>query len=510
MKNVVIVGGGTSGWMAAAALARIVPPTVSITLVESDDIGVIGVGEATIPTLMEFNDFLGLKENDVLRECRGTLKLGIEFVDWLRKGDSYFHPFGFYGRDTPEFAFHQLWLRLRHLSATGEAPADAAGDIGDYNLCTVAARLGRFSPPQGSDDAILSTTRHAYHIDSTLYARMLRRYAEAKGVRRTEGMVVGTQRNPTTGNIQSVTLRNGTILAADLFIDCSGFRSLLLGDTLGSEFVDWSHYLPCDRALAVPTAPNGAPPPFTRAMADRGGWRWRIPLQHRTGNGYVYSSAFIDQDEAERKLIEGADGEPLADCRPLRFRTGHRRRFWQKNCVAIGLSGGFIEPLESTSIHLAQMGVQRLVNLWPGRGFNEAETAYYNRLMTADYERIRDFIVLHYSATERDDSEFWRHVGSMAIPDTLAAKLDMFRFSGRIIPSPDDLFTAHSWLAVMLGQGVVPQSYDALLDRVPANALIHNMRLLKDGVAKTAAALPGHQDYIDRNCRAPAEPEQLV
>ncbi|WP_308365709.1 MULTISPECIES: tryptophan 7-halogenase [unclassified Microbulbifer] len=502
VENVVIVGGGTSGWMCAAAIARMAPPHLAVTLVESEDIGVIGVGEATIPTLIEFNDFLGLNENDILRQCRGTFKLGIEFVDWLKAGESYFHPFGFYGRDTPEFPFHQLWLRLRDLSAKGAAPPDAAGDISHYNVCAAAAHLGHFSPPKGGADAILSTMRHAYHLDSMCYGQILRRYAEQKGVRRIEGMVVSVEQDPEHGLIRSVTLRDGQVLAGDLFIDCSGFKSLLIEGAMASDFIDWSHYLPCDRALALPTARSGPPDPFTRATADRAGWRWRIPLQQRTGNGTVYSSAFIDQDEVHRRLVEGTDGAPQADPLPLRFRTGHRRAFWEKNCIAIGLAGGFIEPLESTSIHLAQMGVQRLINLWPGRGFNAAEIAHYNRSMTADYERIRDFIVLHYNATQRDDTEFWRYVGNMTIPDTLAWKLDIFQASGRIIPSPDDLFTAHSWLAVMLGQGIEPQSYDALVDRVPASALIHNMRLLKDAVAKTATALPSHQDYIDRHCAA--------
>jgi tryptophan halogenase len=502
VEKVVIVGGGTSGWMCAAALARMAPSNLSITLVESADIGVIGVGEATIPTLIQFNEFLGLDESDVLRQCQGTFKLGIEFVDWLRTGENYFHPFGSFGRDTPEFAFHQLWLRLRDLSAKGVTPPDAPGEISDYNLCIMAARLGRFSPPMGGADAILSTMRHAYHFDSMLYGQLLRRYAEQRGVRRIEGMVVSVEQDPEHGQIRSVTLRDGHVLSGDLFIDCSGFKSLLIGSTIGSDFIDWSHYLPCDRALALPTARSGPPPPFTRATADRAGWRWQIPLQHRTGNGYVYSSAFIDQDEAHRRLVEGADGVPLADVLPLRFRTGHRRSFWEKNCIAIGLAGGFIEPLESTSIHLAQVGIQRLINLWPGRGFNAAETAHYNRSMTADYELVRDLIVLHYSATQRDDTEFWRYVGNMTIPDTLASKLSMFRFSGRIIPNPEDLFTEHSWLAVMLGQGIEPQNYDALVDRVPASALIHNMRLLKDAVAKTANTLPSHQDYIDRHCSA--------
>ncbi len=502
VKKVVIVGGGTSGWMCAAAIARLAPPDLSLTLVESEDIGVIGVGEATIPPLIEFNEFLGFNEHDVLRECQGTFKLGIDLVDWLRVGHCYLHPFGFYGRDTPEFAFHQLWLRLRDLSARGEVPPHAAGDINDYNLCAVAARLGRFAMPQGGADTILATMRHAYHFDSMRYGQMLRRYAEQKGTRRVEGMVVSVEQDNDSGEIRSVTLSDGQVIVGDLFIDCSGFKALLIEGTMSTDFIDWSHYLPCDRAVAIPTARSAAPDPFTRATADRAGWRWRIPLQGRTGNGHVYASAFMEQDEAERRLLDGAEGETLAEPLPLRFRTGHRRQFWKKNCVAIGLAGGFIEPLESTSIHMAQMGIQRLVNLWPGRGVNAAEVAHYNRVMSADYERTRDFIVLHYNATERDDSEFWCYVGNMPIPDTLAEKLEIFRGSGRIIPAPDDLFTPHSWLAVMLGQGINPRRYDALVDRVPREALVHNMRLLKESVSKTAAALPDHQAYIDRHCRA--------
>ncbi|WP_288131384.1 tryptophan halogenase family protein [Microbulbifer sp.] len=500
VRNVVIVGGGTSGWMCAAAIARMAPPGLTVTLVESEEIGTIGVGEATIPTLIEFNRFLGLNENDVLRYCGGTFKLGIEFVDWLGAGERYFHPFGLFGRDTPEFAFHQLWLRLKAMSENGAAPADTAGRIHDYNLCSVAAARGRFSPPSMESDTILSTMRHAYHFDANLYGQLLRGYAEQKNVRRVEGKVVDVARDPELGLIRSVSLSDGRAIAGDLFIDCSGFRSLLIGDALGSDFIDWSHYLPCDRALAFPTARIGSAVPFTRATADRAGWRWQIPLQQRSGNGYVYASDFIDEQEALRQLLDSAEGTPLADPRPLRFRTGHRRVFWEKNCIAIGLAGGFIEPLESTSIHLAQVGIQRLINLWPGRGVNAAEVAHYNRAMRMDYERIRDFIVLHYHAAQRSDSEFWRYVGNMEIPDTLASRLDMFRANGRIIPDPEDLFTEHSWLAVMLGQGIKPRNYDALVSRIPERALIYNMRQLKDAVEKTAMSLPTHQDYIDRHC----------
>ena len=502
VNNVVIVGGGTSGWMCAAAIARISPPNTTISLVESEDIGVIGVGEATIPTLMEFNDFLGINEHDLLRQCQGTYKLGIEFVDWYRKGQRYFHPFGSYGRDTPEFAFHQLWLRLQKMVENGTAPADAASDISDYNLCTVASRLGRFAPGHGGADSILATMRYAYHFDSAKYGQMLRRYAEQKKVTRVEGKIVSVNKDPAGQLIQSVTLASGQVLDGELFVDCSGFKSLLIAGAMDSEFIDWQHYLPCDRAIAVQTSLSGAPSPFTRATADDAGWRWRIPLQTRTGNGHVYASQFLSQDEALRRLVAGVDGQALNEPLALSFRTGHRKTFWQNNCVAIGLAGGFIEPLESTSIHLAQMGIQRLINLWPGRGCNQAEISEYNRLMVADYERLRDFIVLHYQATQREDSEFWRYVKNMPIPDTLACKLDIFRGSGRIIASPEDLFTPHSWLAVMLGQGLRPRDYDALVDRVPQNALIQNMQMLRKAVGHTAASLPTHQEYIHRYCAA--------
>lgn len=503
LKQVVIVGGGTSGWMSAAAIARLAPPDVSVTLVESDAIGRIGVGEATIPTLTEFNEFLGIPENEVLRAAHGTIKLGIEFVDWLRIGESYFHPFGFYGRDTPEFAFHQLWLRLRQLAASGAAPAEAAAEISEYNLCTLAARQGRFAhPTSGDEDSILSTMGYAYHLDAHLYARLLRSYAQSKGVLRIEGKVTSVEHDGEQDAIRSVTLEDGQVLSGDFFVDCSGFRGLLIEGAMEREFLDWSKYLPCDRAVAV-SSPRLQPlPPYTQAAAERAGWRWRIPLQHRTGSGHVFCSAWMEWDEAQRILLDGFAGEPLDECRQLRFRTGHRREFWAGNCVAIGLAGGFIEPLESTGIHLTQMGVQRLVNLWPGRGFNQAEIAHYNRKMTEDYERVRDFIVLHYNATERDDSEFWRYVRGMDIPDSLAAKLDMFRFSGRLVPSPEDLFTVHSWLAVMLGQGIQPRTYDALVDKLPPETLVHNMALLKQAIGRTASSLPTHEDFIAQYCPA--------
>jgi tryptophan halogenase len=503
IKRVVIVGGGTSGWMCAAALARIVPQSVEVTLVESDEIGVIGVGEATIPTLMTFNSFLGLDENDFIRQTQGTFKLGIEFVDWDRLGQRYFHPFGFHGHETAEFKFHQLWLKLRHAAGGDEGRLAEAGEIGDYNLCTVAARHGRFTRPRGGPESILSSMRYAFHFDASLYGKYLRAYAEKRGVRRVEGMIVDVQQRADDGFIESVALRDGRVIEGDLFVDCSGFRGLLIEQTLHAGYIDWGRYLPCDRALAVPCELAEAPVPYTRSTADAAGWRWRIPLQHRMGNGYVYCSDHIEDDDACGRLLAKLEGRPLGDPRPIRFRTGHRVRFWVKNCIAIGLSGGFIEPLESTSIHLVQMGIARLILLWPDKGFDRADIDEYNRSNTLEYEQLRDFIVLHYKATRRDDTAFWRRCAEMAVPDTLAHKMELFRAKGRIFRYQEDLFTEDSWLAVMLGQGVTPRSYDRLVDRIPLDDLVRNMALLKDATLKTALAMPTHQAFIDQTCRAP-------
>ncbi|MGR4862197.1 tryptophan halogenase family protein [Caulobacter sp. LARHSG274] len=502
VRRVVIVGGGTSGWMCAAGLARLVPPDVQVTLVESEEIGVIGVGEATIPTLLEFNNFLGLDEDEFVRQTRATFKLGIEFVDWDRRGERYFHPFGFHGRPTAEFKFHQLWLRLRHLERQEPALAGSAGEIGDYNLCTAAARRGRFGRAQGGPGSVLASLRHAYHFDAALYGQVLRAYAEARGVRRREGLVVSVQQRPADGFIESVTLRDGRVIKGDLFIDCSGFRALLIEGALDVPFVDWGHYLPCDRALAVPSALSGPPEPYTRSTSGSAGWRWRIPLQHRMGNGHVYCSAFLDDEAANRELLAGLGGKALADPRPIRFRTGRRERAWEKNCVAIGLAGGFIEPLESTSIHLVQMGLQRLTLLWPDRGFNRAEIDQYNAATRLEYEQLRDFIVMHYKANRRDDSAFWRACRDMTIPDSLAHKIELFRANGRIFREQDDLFTEDSWLAVMLGQGITPRGYDRLVDRIPREDLIKNMGLLRDVVARAAVSLPTHRAFIAECCAA--------
>ena len=498
IRNVVIVGGGTAGWMTAAALSRMSSAGVGITLVESEEIGTVGVGEATIPPLLDFNNILGIDENEFVRETQATFKLGIEFLNWAREGDRYIHPFGVYGRDAPGVKFHQLWLRERQNAGDPGEP----GDIGDYCLSVVAARNGKFTRPTNTPGAVLSTLRYAFHFDAGLYARFLRRYAEAADVKRVEGRIETVEQDSESGFITAVKLRDGRTISGDFFVDCSGFRSLLLGETLGVPYRSWQHWLPCDRAIAVPSAVAGPPIPYTRSTAGKAGWRWRIPLQHRVGNGHVYSSAHFSEEDATRELLGGLDSAPLAEPRHLRFVAGRRERLWEKNCVAIGLSGGFIEPLESTSIHLIQSGIFKLIGLFPDSGFARAEIDQYNGFLVEEYERIRDFIILHYWATERDDSEFWNHCRTMEIPDSLAQKVELWCGKGRLFRGQYDLFTDDSWIAVLLGQRKFPRSHDPLTETIPREEVDRFMASIRDVIQKTALAMPMHQQFIDHHCRA--------
>lgn len=500
VKKVVIVGGGTSGWMCAAAMGRFFASSgPEVVLIESDDIGTVGVGEATIPPLQEFNTFLGIDENEFVRATQGTFKLGIEFADWNRLGGRYLHPFGFHGRDTQEHRFHQLWLRLRQ-----EIGEDAAGDITDYNVTGVAARLGRFSRPSGGPNSILSTIHYAFHFDAGLYARFLRTYAEARRVKRLEGIIVGVNQRPSDGFIRSVTLKDGREIEGDLFIDCSGFRGLLIEQTLKAGYREWGQWLPCNRALAVPSENVGPPSPYTRSTAREAGWQWRIPLQHRTGNGYVYSSDHIDDEAAQETLLANLAGKPLAEPRKLSFTAGHRNKLWDRNVVAIGLAGGFLEPLESTSIHMVQTGITRLMTLFPDKGFAQVDIDEFNNQSILEYEQVRDFIILHYKATVRDDTPFWRRVRDMDVPDSLRHKMDLFRSKGRIFRSHGELFTLDSWLAVLVGQDVAPIGHDPIVDSIPLESLQRNMHALKAGVGAAAVSLPTHEAFIASQCAAPA------
>ena len=494
IAHVVIVGGGTAGWMTAAAAGRFLDDGQRrITLVESDAIGTVGVGEATIPSILNFNKLLGIDEAEFLRETRGSFKLGIEFAGWHRPDSGYFHPFGSFGRDIEGINFHQLWLKLR-----GQA---GIGPIGDYSPSTVAARATAFGPPVGDPRSPLSGMAYAYHIDATLYAAFLRRRAEADGVARVEGRIVAVER-AANGDVAAVVLDDGRRVEGDLFIDCSGFRSLLLGDAMGVGFEDWSHWLPCDRAIAVPTQRTEPVLPYTRATAHRAGWQWRIPLQHRTGNGVVYCSRFLDDDAAEALLLSRLDAAPTAAPRRLSFTAGQRHRMWEGNVVAIGLSGGFLEPLESTSIHLIQQGISKLFALFPDRSFSAVERNEYNRQMTDNYRSIRDFIILHYHATARDDSPFWNHVRTMEVPDSLTRKLDLFRHKGRVFRYEDELFAMPSWVAVLLGQGIDPIGHDPVADALDEARLAGALRQMRGATAAAVASLPMHGAVLARLGRA--------
>ncbi len=495
LNTIVIVGGGTAGWMTAAALSRLLKNgRTTIKLVESDEIGTVGVGEATIPPINTFNGLLGIDENDFVARTQATFKLGIEFENWRRKGHAYLHPFGDFGVDINAVKFYQFWLKY---SRTQAIPP-----LEEFCLSAVAARHGKFLTPGSDPRSVLSTLAYAFHFDAGLYARYLRELAEANGVQRVEGKVVDVGLRAGDGFIDHVQLSSGEQIEGELFIDCSGFRALLIGEALGVAYQDWSHWLPCDRAIAVPSHRAGEPRPYTRAIARPAGWQWRIPLQHRTGNGHVYCSSFMGEDEATEILLANLDAEPSAAPRTLKFTTGRRERFWEKNCVAIGLSAGFMEPLESTSIHLIQAGISKLVALLPDQDFAPIERDEYNRLTAIQFEQIRDFLILHYKATERDDTEFWRYVRTMDIPDSLSRKIELFRSKGRIFRFEDELFGESNWLAVLLGQGIVPRTWDPVVDSVDPQEALRTMRQVHQAIHDVARRMPTHQAYIDRYCAA--------
>jgi len=496
IKNIVIVGGGTAGWMSAAALARMIQHAgVSVTLIESEEIDTVGMGEATIPSLHAFNSLLELDENDFVRQTQGTFKLGVEFVDWRARGSRYLHPFGAHGMDLQAIKFHQFWLRLRHFGERG------AGELAEHNLCSVAAKLNRFTRPAGRSGAVLNSLRYAFHVDAGLYAAYLRKYAQARGVQRLEGKILETQVR-VDGFITGLVLQDGRTVQGDLFVDCSGLRGLLISQALKVGFRDWRHWLPCDKAVAAECERMDPLLPYTRATADGAGWRWRIPLQHRTGHGYVYCSSFVSEVAAQARLLCQLEGPASGDLRLQKFTAGHRWRFWEKNCVAIGLAGGFLEPLESTGLHLIQTGIERLLAVFPDRSFAEAPRNAYNRHMTDQYRRIRDFLILHYKASERRDTPFWQHCREMRIPGSLQEKIDLFRANGTVLLDPQDLFTEHSWVAVMLGQGIMPLGYDPLIDSLPVENVRELVRHIGAVTAQTALAMPEHDEFIEHNCSA--------
>lgn len=494
IERVVIVGGGTAGWIAAAAMAKLLPPQIDITLIESDAIGTVGVGEATIPQIRRLNAILGLDEDEFIAQTRGSFKLGIEFNNWGRIGDSYLHTFGDAGINLANLHFHQYWLRARAEGSTAS--------LWDYSLHHAAAYANKFGRMERVGNTSMTGLAYAFHFDAGRYAQYLRSKAEAGGVKRIEGKVATVSLDGETGHIASVTLERGETVAGDLFIDCSGFRGLLIGDALGVEYEDWSHWLPCNRAVAVGCEARGPLLPYTKASAHDAGWQWRIPLQHRTGNGHVYCDSFTDQTTATETLLAGLDAPALGEPKHLRFTTGRRAEFWHRNCVSIGLASGFLEPLESTSIHLIQSNVSRLIELFPGRDFHPANAAEYNRQVGREYDLIRDFLILHYHLTQRDDSEFWRYCANMSVPDSLTEKMALFAGTGLIYKDPEDLFRESSWVQVMVGQGLMPASFHAMAGRLSEAQLSQFLGDVERIIDKTVAGLPGHGEFVRANCAA--------
>ena len=495
LKEIVIAGGGSSGWMTAAALASLLDPeNVSITVVESDDIGTIGVGEATIPDILTFNRLLGLSEDAFMKATEATFKLGIEFIDWGRKGDAYFHPFSGHGVDMKGVDFHQYWL---HARANGDD-----SPIQHYSVCATAAERSKFALPVADPRSVLSHIRYAYHFDATLYARHLRRFAEGRGVKRVEGRIEQVLQAPESGNLTGLRLAGGKLVSGDFFFDCTGFRALLLEKALGVGYLDWRRWLPCDRAQAMPCSHAGPLLPYTRSKARTAGWQWRIPTQRRIGNGHIYCSEFMSDDEAASILVANLDGEPLGSPRKIEFVTGCRETFWDKNCIAIGLAAGFLEPLESTSIHLIQEGIRGFISLFPDGSLPDVVRDEYNRQMRRKFEQVRDFIILHYVATERDDTPFWNYCRTMSIPETLRHKIALFREAGRIFRYDEELFTRPSWVAVMIGQRIMPKSCDPIVAVLPPAEVRRSLESMRAAFLNAADAMPTHADFIQRYCRA--------
>jgi tryptophan halogenase len=495
IRSIAIVGGGTAGWMAAAVCARkLSGAPCAITVIESSEIGTVGVGEATIPPIRLFNQALGIDESEFLRATQGTFKLGIEFQDWARLGHRYMHPFGIPGLN-PEVTVHQRWLRVRE---SGDA-----GTFEDYSLNAVIARRGRIANPAGNAGGPWNMYAYAYHFDAGLYAAFLRQYSEKRGVQRIDAKVAGVDLRADDGFIEALRLEDGRRIEADFFIDCSGFRGLLIEQALKTGYEDWTHWLPCDRAVAVPCESAGARTPYTRATARSAGWQWRIPLQHRIGNGYVYCSRHIGDDEASATLLANLDGKAQAEPRVLRFTTGRRRKLWNRNCVALGLAAGFLEPLESTSIHLIQKSLTHLFNLFPDRGFSPVLRDEFNRVALAEYDHIRDFVVLHYHANERDDAPLWRDCRNMSLPDSLSWRLEFFRNSGRVLRYPADLFAAPNWLAVLLGQEVWPANGDPLVMRQDLQQVRAELTRIRATIGGMADSAIPHDEYLAHHARSP-------
>lgn len=488
VRRVVIAGGGTAGWMVAAGLSKTLGKILDIKLIESDEIGTVGVGEATIPTLINFHNLLEINEQEFMAATQATFKLGISFENWRNCKEDYIHSFGLTGLDHWSAGFQHFWLKGRERGL--------AGDYGDYCLELKASQAHRFAHLPGNG------MNYAYHLDASRYARYLRKFSEPYGVQRIEGKIAKVNLDVATGDIASLLLDSGTLIEGDLFIDCTGFRALLLGETMKEEYEDWSHWLFCDSAIAVQTESVGPAIPLTRSIAHDAGWQWRIPLQHRVGNGIVFSSRYTDDDAARQTLLGNIEGKTLTDPRVIRFAPGQRRKTWRGNCVGIGLASGFLEPIESTSIHLIQRGVIRLLQMFPTNGIRHSDVDEYNFQTSSEIRHIRDFIILHYHATNRRDTPFWRDAAAMDIPASLRHRIELFRETGRVFRIPNELFAENSWIQVMLGQGITPQQHHQTADLMGDEELGNFLNTIRDGVNRKVAQLPPHQAYMQTYCGA--------
>jgi tryptophan 7-halogenase len=489
VKKVVVAGGGTAGWLAATALAKQLGSLLEITLIESDEIGTIGVGESTIPTARTFHSMMGIDEADFMRATGSTFKLGISFENWGDIGDRYIHSFGQIGKSTWMGDFHHFWLQAQD--------EGFGGDLGDYCFELQAAKHNKFATSENA------TINYAYHLDATRYAQYLRAMSEGHGVTRIEGKIAKVDLDSENGFITSLTLESGESVAGDLFIDCTGFRGLLIEQALGTGYEDWSHWLPTNSAFAVQTVSTSPAVPYTRAIAHDAGWQWRIPLQHRVGNGLVFCSDYLSDDAAHARLLTQIEGEALTEPRLIRYQTGRRLKSWNKNCVALGLASGFVEPLESTSIHLVMIGVTRLMQMFPFAGCNEALSERYNILSTNEVEKIRDFIILHYTLSERDDSEFWRRMRGLDLPASLRERIALFQENAQAYQGTDELFRVDSWVQVMLGQRLQPRSHHHVARLMPKDRLHQALSDLKTNIDSAVQSMPRHEDFIDQYCSAP-------
>jgi len=488
ITKIVIAGGGTAGWMAAASLAKLIGRNLDITLVESDQIGTVGVGEATIPTLLTLHELLKIKEQDFVSAVQGTFKLGISFENWRDVGEDYIHSFGFTGKDCWAAGFQHFWLKGKKLGISKS--------FGEYCTEWVAAKQDRFAvlPNQGLN--------YAYHIDASLYAKFLRKIAEEHGVIRLEGKINGVEQDAESGFITTLELDSGQRIEGDLFVDCTGFRGLLIEQTLSAGYEDFGHWLPSDSAVAVQTESVAPPIPYTRSIAREAGWQWRIPLQHRVGNGIVFSSKHWSDADAIDLLLNNIEGKALTEPRVIKFNAGQRRKHWHKNCVAMGLSSGFIEPLESTSIHLIQRSIIRLMQMFPYAGIRQPDVDEFNNQMRSEIEHIRDFIILHYHVTNRTDTPFWRQCRTMEIPDSLQHRIELFKQTGRVFKLSGELFGENSWIQVMLGQGLMPEQYHPIVNMMSDDELQQFLSGIHGSAQKLVSQLPEHQRFIDHYCKA--------